>query len=47
MISVRLWVYGKYSIKKSEDRQVELEIRNYKEKPLRISAMTYCLKKSN
>lgn len=40
MISARLRGYGKYSTKKSEDRQVELEIRNYTKKPLRISVKT-------
>ena len=38
MISARLRVYGKYSTKKSEDCQVQLEIRNYTANPIRISA---------
>ena len=37
-ISARLRNYGKNSTKKSNDCQVELEIRNYIDKPLRINA---------
>jgi hypothetical protein len=37
MISARLRVYGKNSTKISNDRQVQLEIRNFTDKPIRIS----------
>lgn len=37
LISARLRVYGKNSTKISDKCQVQLEIRNYSEKPLRIS----------
>ncbi len=37
-ISARLRNYGKNSTKKSNDCQVELEIRNFTDKPLRINA---------
>jgi integrase len=38
LISARLRVYGKNSTKISDNCQVQLEIRNYTDKPLRISA---------
>jgi hypothetical protein len=39
MISARLRVYGKNSTKISDDCQIQLEIRNYTDAPMRISAM--------
>ncbi len=44
MISARLRVYGKNSTKISDNCQVQLEIRNYTDKPLRISAKDSSLK---
>ena len=44
MISARLRVYGKNSTKTSENCQVQLEIRNFTDKPLRISAKDSNLK---
>ena len=38
IISARLRVYGKNSTKISDNCQVQLEIRNFTDKPLRISA---------
>ena len=38
LISARLRVYGKNSTKTSDNCQVQLEIRNFTDKPLRISA---------
>ena len=38
LISARLRVYGKNSTKISDNCQVQLEIRNFTDKPLRISA---------
>jgi hypothetical protein len=38
IITARLRVYGKNSTKVSDNCQVQLEIRNYTNKPLRISA---------
>jgi len=38
MISARIRVYGKNSTKISNDCQVQLEIRNFTDKPIRISA---------
>ncbi|MFZ2340079.1 MAG: hypothetical protein WAW07_10225 [Bacteroidales bacterium] len=44
LISARLRVYGKNSTKISDNCQVQLEIRNYTDKPLRISAKDNNLK---
>lgn len=44
LITARLRVYGKNSTKISEFCQVQLEIRNFTDKPLRISAKTNDLK---
>jgi integrase len=44
LISARLRVYGKNSTKVSDNCQVQLEIRNYTDKPLRISAKDSNLK---
>ena len=38
LISARICVYGKNSTKFSDNCQLQLEIRNYTDKPLRISA---------
>jgi hypothetical protein len=40
MITARLRIYGKNSTKISDNCQVQLEIRNFTDKPFRISTKT-------